>query len=279
MRAIVEAPDLRRASHGLVETAARGDSAGRWENGVTFTPHGCHVVFGHVPGCPGESKSDFQECSLVEADAWLLETGLVWATGDLEANPKEIVRETLDIGTSSVLERLTEAGIVDTAAGSAITAPDPVATVVAGGIIGRLMDGATMPPTLAGTAVIDAGPYAALDAAGRVEAKLLDASDHVGSAGTLLMSPVHAVHLQAIIAEDGNGRLYTTTTGSTVIVGNFEPGTIWGVVGDVDVYLSDIEVYEAYDRAANEYAVRAERYALAVWNCNAFGAGVGAGNP
>jgi hypothetical protein len=272
MRAIVDAPRLRRAAHGLVETAAQRESA-RWEDGVAFTPWGCNVIFGHAPQCPSEDKSNYQECRLLEADPWLLETGLVWATGDLAANPKEHLIETMEIGTSSVLERLTAIGVVDTAAGTPINAPNPSAALSTVGVTGRVMAGATPPPTLASTALVAAGPYTPKQALGAIEAKLLDSSDHVGGAGTVMMSALYAVELNGLVVERENG-LFTFATGSRVVVGNFPPGTIWGVIGDVSVYLSEIEVYETVHRVRNELVLRAERYALAAWNCAAFAATV-----
>lgn len=277
MRAVVEAPALCRAKHGLVDSFGRANE-GRWENGVTFTPRGCNAVFGYVADCPSEDKSDFQECGLVEADAWLIETGLVWASMDLAANPKELVREALDVGTSSVLERLTSSGVTDVAVGTPVTAVPPAAAIGTGGVTGRVMGGAQAPPTLVGTALtVAAGD--AISALGHVEAKLIDSSDHTGGCGTIMMSPVQAVQVWGSLLEDENGNLYTRATGARVVVGNFEPGTIWGVTGLVDVYLSDIEIFEAFTGKSNEYAVRAERFALAVWNCQAFGATVPAPAP
>ena len=244
MRAPVSAPALREARYGLVKSAERGDIGGRWEDGVAFTPHGCHVIFGHAPGCialddPNREKAKFQECSLVEIDnPWLLETGLVWSTADLAANPKELVRETLEVGTSSVLERLTEVGITQSAPGTPIEANFPVQGPVPGTssqVEGRLMGGVE-PPTFEMVQLLDPGPYTATQAFGHVEAKLLDASDHTGSAGTLLMSPVHAVDVWGLL-DPSDGGLCSKVTGSTVIIGNFLPGKIWGVVGDIEVYL------------------------------------------
>lgn len=275
MRAPVTAPALKPARYGLIESSPRGDTGDRWEEGVAFTPRGCHVVFGHGPGCPGESKSDFQECSIVEADPWLLETGLLWATVDMAANPKDLVRETLEVGTGSVLERLTDVGVTDTAPATPIVANVPAAGPVSNAKIeGRMMPGSTPPPLLS-DGLVDATAYTDPRVAlGHLEAKLLDASDHTGQAGTILMSPIHAATLGDQIYEHAE-HLYTKMTGSCVVVGNFVPGKIWGVAGTIDVYLSDIEVFDAFERKWNEYAVRAERYALAVWNCDVFGVTIG----
>jgi len=273
MRVPVDAPPLRRARHGLVDSVPTYTD-GRWENGVAFTPRGCNVVFGHAPGCPAESKSDFQECRLIESDPWLLETGLVWTTIDLMADPKGRVYESLDFGTSSVLERLMAVGIADVAEGTPIVPPAPTAVISVGGIQGRLMSGAVPPRTFLTSAEVDPGPYSPHEALGRVEAKMLDASDHVGQGGVIFMSPVHAVELTQVFDENEDGVLVTETTGSIVVVGNFPIGTIWGVPGEVHVYLGDIDVFQSFERTTNEIALRAERYALVCWNCDAFGAGV-----
>lgn len=272
MRAIVSAPDLRRASHGLVESANHPQTSGRWEQGVAFTPRGCNVLFGHAAACPAGLWSGFQDCALVQATPWIIEAALVWSTADLAANPKGLLTDAMDVGTSAVLERLTSSGVSAVAAPTAINPPAVTATLTTGGIKGRTAGG-TPPPTLVGTALMDAGPYSPAAAVGAVEAKLLDAADHIGQAGTLMLSPKIAAQVNEALVEHGD-KLYTRGTGSLVIVGNFEPGTVWGVAGDVDVYLSEIAVTEVFEHRSNEVVLRAERYAVAVWGCAAYGATV-----
>ena len=59
--------------------------------------------------------------------------------------------------------------------------------------------------------------------------------------------------------------MITRATGSRVVIGNFG-NTIYGHLGEVDVYLGPIDVYEHHDRTTNEYIVQGERLAMAVWN-------------
>ena len=274
MRAIVSAPDLRRAAHGLVKSANRPQTSARWEQGLSFTPKGCNVVFGHEPACPAGEWSNFQNCFLVNADPWVLESSLLWATSDLAANPKELLTDAMDVGTSAVLERLTSSGVAGVASGTAINPPTIAAVLTTGGIRGR--DQGTPPPTLASVGLVDAGSYSATGAVGAVEAKLLDAADHIGQAGTLMMSPRSAAEIGTLLVER-DGKLYTRSTGSLVIIGNFAPPTtVWGVAGDVDVYLSEIEITETQEHRSNELVLRAERFAVAVWGvCGTFGATIG----
>lgn len=271
MRHLVAAPSLRKAVNGLVEVANRIDVGdNHWEDGVTFTPHGCQAIFGHIPFCPAEDKSPFYDCPApVAATAYLLEVGLAWSLVDMGADPKAIITDAFDIGTSHALERLASSGIADVAGGTPLTVPTRVGTVTTGGIVGRVMGTAQAPPTLAGNALdVGGGSTTPAQAIGAVETKMVDAGDHTGGAGTLLMSPLAAAQAgvgQALQKDDGH--LITTATGSKVVVGNIAPTkTVYGVTGDIDVYLGEILVLEAYERAKNEWVGRAERRAIAVWN-------------
>ena len=76
-----------------------------------------------------------------------------------------------------------------------------------------------------------------------MEAKLLDAGDHVGGAGTLYMNPVLATDAWGIL-DQTDGGLRTKTTGSKVVIGNFEHDVVYGHPGEVDVYLGDINISE-----------------------------------
>ena len=272
MLQIVKAPALRAAKNGLVEVGNRIDVGDeKWEDGVTFTPHGCQTIFAHSPACPSENKSPFHECTPpVAAHAWLLEVGLQWSLMDMGADPKDILTEAFEIGTSAVLERLTWEGITDVAAATPLTLPTISGTISTGGISGRVMGTSAVPPVLTTTALNVGSATNIAKAVGMVEAKLLDASDHIGGAGTIFMSPVIASQAAGAGVFDPDN-LVTRATGSQVIVGNFDADTIIGVIGEVDVYLGDVIVLEANERSKNEWVGRAERRAVAVWNpCGVF---------
>lgn len=277
MRQIVAAPPLRAAHHSLLAVANVTNVDGHDEDGVTFTPHGCQAIFGHVPFCPSEDKSPFYDCPpAVVATSYLLEAGLTWSLVDMGANPKSILSDAFEIGTSHVLERLMTAGIVDVAAGSPIVLPPLAGAVGTGGVRGRIMGTATAPPTFATALSVGAAATTPAQAIGMVETKLVDTSDHSGGGGTILMSPLAAAQAgigQALMREP-NGDLVTTATGSAVIVGNIDPTkTVYGVIGEIDVYLGAIQVLEVYERAKNEWVGRAERRAVAAWNtCGVFSA-------
>jgi hypothetical protein len=274
----VSAPALRAAKNGLVDAGNKvntGDE--RWEAGVVFTPRGCQAIYGHSPACPSEDKSPPFGCRPpVVAEPWLLEVALEWQMADLAADPKDMLTEAMKLGTSAVLERLTAVGVNDTAAGTALPVPALSGSLSTTGVTGRVMAGATQPPTLFSSA-LDAGSGATTAATiGILESKLLDAADHIGSGGTLLMSPWAAATADMAI-EHRDGKLVTRATESAVIVGNFAPiGTIYAVIGEVDVYLSEVFNVEFNERHSNSWIGRAERRALAVWNlCGVFHAAVG----
>lgn len=264
MRTPVPPPSILPSRHGLVEGGNLvSPGSDRWESGVTFSNRGCEVVFAHSADCwiGGTLNKLIQQCSGVASfDAYNLEVTLDWATIDLADDPKARVIEAMDIGTSSALERLTEQGVKDTA-----TIVDPPVTggVGMGGVIGHI--GTTPPPNF--SSALDVGGTAADSkaAVGLVEAKLLDASDHIGGRGTIYMNPILATDAWGLL-DQTDGGLITKTTGSHVIIGNFEHPVVYGHLGEVDVYLGDINVTETNDRANNEYIVQAERAAVAVWN-------------
>lgn len=279
MRQLVDAPALRKAANGLLDVAnVINIGEDKAEDGVTFTPHGCQAVFGHVPFCPSEDKAPFYDCPApVAANAYLLEVGLAWNLVDMGANPKAILTEAFDTATSPALERLTSSGIADVAAGTPITLPARTGAITTGGVVGRVMATAVAPPTLAAGALDGGAETSTAAAIGRVEAKLLDVGDHTAGGGTIMLSAylaASAIGSGALRYEDG--KLVTAATQAKVVVGNFAPlKTVYGVIGDVDVYLGEVMLLEAYERAKNEWVGRAERRALAVWNtCGVFSATV-----
>jgi hypothetical protein len=275
MRQIVQAPALRKARNGLVEVANTINVSGEDEDGVTFTPHGCQAIFGHVPFCPSDEKSPFWDCPPAwNSTSYLIEIGLQWSMMDMGADPKAILKEAMDIGLSPVLERLTWEGVAQVPFGTPITLPTLQGAVATVGITGRVMDppaaalNITIPPTLTGTAIVVGSETSITKAVGLLEAKLLDASDHIGGGGTIFMSPVIAAQAGEAVDRDA---MITRATGSAVVVGNFDSDQIIGVIGDVDVYLGEFMVIEANVVGTNEWAGRAEQRALAVWNpCGVF---------
>lgn len=243
MSPIVEAPKLRPACHGLVESGnvvARGP--GRWENGVQFSPLGCYPIGGTEVDCPPIQKDDLSECeAVIQFRAYVLTMGLNWAA-NADSDPKDIAQVSLEAGTSTRLEDFLWNG----------------ATAGAGPRNPLLADGD------------DVGPAAsARDAIGLVEEAMLGAP--TGGAGTLYMSPSVAIHAGEAIYES-DGRLYTKATCSLVVVGNFPTGQVAGHVGEVDLFIGDIFFTDSRDGyRLNENYVMAERHAIAAFNsCASF---------
>lgn len=268
MRDLVSPPALRESPSSLVNTGNvvnTGDK--RWEDGVAFTPVGCQAVFGHLPICVSEDKSPYYDCPApYYALPYLLEVGMSWSTMDMKADPKAMLIQAMEMGTSSVLERLSTQAIADVAGATPLTLPVAAGTIATGGIVGRIMAGATAPPNLSTALDVGAGATNAAQAIGLLEAKMLDASDHTPGSGTFLMSAYSAALANGSALWRENGKLLTAATESKVAVGNVALQTIWAVVGDIDIYLSEVFDVEFTDRGKNEWIGRAERRALAVWN-------------
>lgn len=269
MRALAAAPGIFEHAHSLLNTANVIHGADH-PAGVAFNPRGCEVVFAHDLGCWVGDEKALQECHLAEFDAYVLELTLNWATGDLAADPKARTIEAMEVGTSAVLERLAALGIAPVAAGRNVAVPPLAGAIKTTGIVGKQKATPNIHQPILDRAVAIGAATDALKALGEVEGKLVDADDHIGSAGTIWVSPVDFGPIAHLVTEK-NGVLRTLATGSKVIVGNIPPNMMYGTIGDVDVYLGPIEVVDGYERGKNEYVVQAERVGVAVWNtCAAF---------
>lgn len=264
---IVTPPKLRPAAHGLLEGAnVVNQSGSTWENGVQFTPVGCNVLHAHDPLCwiSGTDTKTGQECPpLAQFSPYTIEINAVWANADRGFDMEGYVKDALEVGTSSVLERLQELGVADVVAATPLTPPAIGGTIPTIGIKGRA-SGTNTNPILDGSTSAGSGadPRVAL---GTIEAKMLDASDHVGSGGVIYMGPVLA-HLLWGSFVTIDGQLFSAVTGSKIIVGNYVDAKIYGHVGDVDVYLSEPVITDAYNHGANERIYMAERLAVVAWN-------------
>lgn len=246
MYEIVEAPKLRPHCHGLLESGnvvERG--GGNWENGIQFSPVGCYPVTGVEADCPPIAFEDptdaLSECMpVVTFRPYVLTVGLNWNAVD-GADPVQIAKDTLEAGSSAKLEYFLVSGSSEGA-------------------------GPRNPLLADATSVSASDPREAI---GALEAAMLDAP--TGGAGTLYMSPAAAIQA-ADALDEKDGKLYTKTTCSLVIVGNFPEQNVYGHVGDIDIYLGDIFIPETRDEyRSNEHVVMAERLAIAAYNsCAAF---------
>ena len=269
MRAVVSAPDIFPHADSLLNVAEIHRGV-RSEEGVTFNPNGCEVIFAHDSGCWVGDEKALQECNLAEFDAYVLELTMNIGTwmdmGDIRSH----VEKAFAVGSSAVIERLMAVGIDPVAAGTNMTVPAINGAVSTNPIQGKQVATPNAnQPLLTNATTVTPGADTPIGALGASEAKLVDASDHIGGAGTIMMSPIDAVQLP--LNFDGNGTLRTMATGSKVIIGNYPPDTMYAVIGDVDVYLGTVEIEEAFNRAQNGQLVQAEMFAVAVWNtCAAF---------
>jgi len=269
MKSIVQAPGLRRHAHSLLDVA-NVVAGGRWEDGVAFTPIGCDTIFAHDAGCwiPRGAKGINQCHGPYEFRPYVLEITLAWSTLDLGADPKQIVLDEIQAGASAVMERLMELGPGDIASqGGVIDVPQSiVATVFGNPIVGWRSNPAFYQPQLEDGANLVYDGTNFLDCLGVVEAKMLDASDHIGGAGVLYMNPRVALATAMGLDWKDDGSVVTKATGSSVVIGNFANSRVYGHVGGVDVYLSEPDIIETVEQGPNEYIIQAECFAMTVWN-------------
>lgn len=273
MHEIVRAPKLRAHTNGLLSHGNVVEkSGGKWENGVTFTPTGCSVIHAHDALCwiSGDAVKTPQGCSpAVTFAPYTIELTLEWHQSDRGFDVEEYLAEMMDVGTGAVLERVMELGINDDGVDDddPIVLPSPGGGLYWGQILGRV--GSQPNPVLDDATSLgdDQDPRKAL---GLIEAKLLDASDHIGGAGTIYMGPYAATQLWGNFVELG-GHLVTAATGTKVIVGNYSQNTIYGHIGEVDVYVSEPIPTAVPSRGDNVGIAQFERLAMAVWNpCAAY---------
>lgn len=243
---LILAGDLQTPAHNLVSSVdAQPNGDGRWENGVTFTNHGCFVVNGVCLLCEDTPSDTFddQDCAPpAEFKPFELDLGTTWATAD-NFDIIGLTSDDLDIGTSSRLEDLAWSDCE-------------------GGDNPTLGSGDSLGAALAPARAI-----------GSMVAAFVDSTDHVGARGTIYMSPAVAFALDSgYIIEEGS-KLYTRYGHHSVIVGNFPNTHIAGHIGDPMLFVGDVRVTEAPDevRRANLRTVRVQRSALLAWNtCAAF---------
>jgi hypothetical protein len=267
MHDIVNPPKLHATAHGLLRGAnIVTPTSDTWENGIQFTPIGCSVLHAHDPLCwvSGVDTKTGQECPpLVQFKPYTIEANAVWANSDRGFDLDSYVKDALEVGTGSILERLQEFGVADVASATALTPPAISGTIATIGIKGRA-SGTNANPILDDAIEVAASSDPRI-CFGSIESKLLDASDHIGSVGSIYMGPTLAALLWGSFVTV-EGQLYSAATGSKIIIGNYTPGKIYGHVGDVNVYLSDPKITEAYNHGENERIVMAERLAIAAWN-------------
>lgn len=239
LNTIVNSPRIFAAQRGLVESANLVSTGNNdWENGVQFTPYGCYEIGASEAGCPGPEAGTPQECEPVATFMpYVLDLPLDWNALGPGDDPKYLASLHLEIGTSAILEKKMEVG---TGGGSNFTLSD-------------------------GTSLGAAVP--AIAAVGQVENAFVQSSDHTGGGGTLYMAPSVAAQAFGILEEENQPYLRTKTLGSRVVIGNFDPGYVYGHIGEVDLYLGDINVVDTRDDyRANTYLVLAQRLGMAVWN-------------
>lgn len=242
---LITAGDLQIPAHNLVSSVDDHDLGdGKWENGVTFTNHGCFVVGGYCLLCQSSPTNTFsdQACSPpAQFKPFELDLGTSWTPVD-SFDFQKLAEDDLDVGTSSKLEAMIWAGC-------------------SGGTNPTLGGGTSLGATLS--------PARAL---GNMVAAFIDSTSHIGARGTIYMSPRIAFSIIDLM-DDKNGKLVTRFGHHTVIVGNFPSTHIAGHLGDPIMFLGDVRTMDAPDeiKRANLKTVRVQRSALVAWNtCAAF---------
>ena len=244
MRDIGKAPAVHAPKYDLLRTANRA-SSDHWENGITFTPDHCYTTYGAAVDCPADDLSAWQPCrAVVNFDPYLIEVGIEWNAVDGYAGKiEDLALQVLELDTSARLEQLMSVP------GFATTNP-----TLAGG-------------TSAGSHDSGAAAIAAIE--DRFAGTDSGATGHVAGRGVIYISPAD---VYTVRVEEYDGGLFTKTGGNKLVVGNFAPGTVYGHVGEVDVYVGAATYEEALgEYRSNEVAGRAWRRAMAVWTpCGAY---------
>lgn len=231
---VVEAPSLFSPKHNLMDSALRtGVSQDRWENGAVFNPQGCYEAFTQEANCPPEDKDDtFQECpDPVIFQPFVVEFGVQYLAHE---NNGELEKE-LDAKTSAAVERAIWAG------------------TLAGPTNPKLSDGTPAVGTVTN---------------GRQLVGILESTlyENGMQGGTIHISPYDAAQAEGVF-EEKDGKLYTTTQGNPVIIGNYPMGTAAIHGGEVDVYASDEWEAISYEELRmNRLLYKVERLVLVVWN-------------
>ena len=272
-KTIVSAPKLTPAKYGLLSAATVHTGAGHWENGVTFTPLGCKVIHAHDYQCwiAGSSEKTLQGCPTAVALApYTLELTVEWAAAD-NFDVKVFLDSEMAAGAQAILERVQELGVSDVADATPLTPPALSGTISTAAIKGRGVSGSGV--TLDDTSV-DIGAIAdAVTALGTLEAKMLDASDHIGAAGVIYISPLQAAQLSHQLCEE-NGVMHSKLTGSKVVIGNYSPTIMYGHTGDVEVWIDDSKI-DIVHHKSNDEIVQIEMPVVISWNpCGSFNATV-----
>ena len=126
------APDIFPHAHSLLNVAEIHRGV-RSEEGVTFNPNGCEVIFAHDSGCWVGDEKALQECNLAEYDAYVLELTMNIGTWMDMGDIKSHVEKAFAVGSSAVLERLMAVGIAPVAASTNVTVPAALGATIATG--------------------------------------------------------------------------------------------------------------------------------------------------
>ena len=191
MRSNVQAPSLVRQRNGLLEvanTVQPGDS--RWEDGVNFTPRGCQIIFGHDTKCwSPRGEKLIQDCTAGRPVLPLRSGADARLAHRLISEPTP---RTSPPRRSTTAPRRCSPGSARWRSSTSPTSrrspfrrsPGPPAR--RGSSAAHRLTSTTR-SSATGFAVGAARP--AVEAIAAIDAKLLDANDHVGGGGTVWMDP------------------------------------------------------------------------------------------
>jgi hypothetical protein len=252
VKVVLDTPPIGTPSHDLLDSADRPDNPHNWEQGIAF-------VREEVSGSPATgvvnvqgptAKSAAKTISLTNNGAeylpFLVEIGidrpvLAFTNGEVT----DIARRAIERGTSAIVENRQATGSV---AGNQYLTDSNVTTVT--------------------------GTYIPTAAIGAIETRFAQ----IGGQGTIYVSPMVASYLTGDFLYEKDGKLYTITRDTLIVVGNYgnvgpgaataAAGTQWifGHLGRPQLFLSEVMVFDAFDQATNQPHARAERVAAVVWN-------------
>lgn len=253
MEAIVSAPGRISAQHSLIESANIVDEqTDYWQNGLTYMPAICNGPYVTAVDCPQNELNGTMGYECAEPITYMpyVSTVIVPRPGGTFSfdEVSALALELMPTGTSTILAQR----LIYGDAGQ--TSNKYVANEAA------VYDDALKPDIALGY--------------------LQDFLDQSGAHGTIYMNSRTANSLQTLLKEDDRGRLVTVHRGDLVIVegtigsldangdaiASLSEAYIFAHIGEPDVRLGQIDLFEGFDHETNVRYVRATQVVAATFD-------------
>lgn len=253
MEAIVSSPARVQAQHSLLYSAnIVEETDDYWQNGLTYTTPICNTTQLTSVDCPQNELSGTMGFDCVEPVVYRPYISNVIV-------PRPAGTFSFDDVSALVMQLM----------------PTSTSTVLASMLVYG-DNGETTNKYVVENAYVEsnaAKPHVALG-------RLQDYLDNVGAHGTIYMNTVTANSLQTLLKEDDNGRLVTVHRGDLVIVegsvgyrdadgdvlASASESYIFGHIGEPDVRLGQVDLFEGIDHETNTRYVRGTQVVAATFD-------------